>query len=235
VRICARCLGCVAIWANFQQQFLIFEGLSQHVAQSARPQSEIKPDMFKPVLTLFHVILALLGCTESVSRDTPSRILVMGDSLFAVHGMSGQSVANGVERVLKEQVVDRAVSGARFVYRLPVSGAAGLSIPKQYRAKDWDWVVLNGGGNDIWFGCGCGRCNRKMDQLISKDGRRGVIPGFVSRMRASGAQVIYVGYMRTPGVTSPIEGCANEGDEMDRRAARLAALDRGDRPSLAKA
>lgn len=183
--------------------------------------------MFKPVLTLFLVTLALLGCTESVNRDTPSRILLMGDSLFAVHGMTGQSVANGVERALKEPVVDRAVSGARFVYRLPISGAAGLSIPKQYRAGDWDWIVLNGGGNDIWFGCGCGRCGRKMDQLISKDGRRGAIPGFASRMRATGAQVIYVGYMRTPGVTSPIEGCADEGDEMDRRAARLAALDRG--------
>ena len=183
--------------------------------------------MLKPVFALVMTAFALLGCTESVIRDTPSRILLMGDSLLAVHGMTGHSVANGVERTLKEPVVDRAVSGARFLYRLPISGAAGLSIPKQYRVGEWDWIILNGGGNDILFGCGCGACGRRMDKLISEDGRRGAIPGFASRMRATGAQVIYVGYMRTPGVTSPIEGCTDEGDEMDRRAARLAALDRG--------
>ncbi len=183
--------------------------------------------MFKPALSLILFVFTLLGCTESVSRDTPSRILLMGDSLMAVHGMSGRSVANGVESALKEPVVDRAVSGARFFYRLPISGAAGLNIPKQYRAGNWDWVILNGGGNDIFFGCGCGACDHRLDRLISEDGKRGAIPGFASRMRAKGAQVIYVGYMRTPGITSPIEGCADEGDEMDRRVVRLAALDRG--------
>jgi hypothetical protein len=66
-----------------------------------------------------------------------------------------------------------------------------------------------------------------MDKLISPDGRRGAIPGFVGRLRGEGAQVIYVGYLRTPGVTSPIEGCADEGNELDRRVARLAALDAG--------
>jgi len=87
--------------------------------------------------------------------------------------------------------------------------------------------VLNGGGNDIWMGCGCGPCDGRIGRLISEDGKRGRIPGFVSKLRQTGAQVVFVGYLRTPGVRSPIEGCTDDGDEMDRRLARLAALDRG--------
>lgn len=155
------------------------------------------------------------------------RILVMGDSLLAMHKLAGRSVSASVERELGVRVTDMSVAGARFLYRLPISGALGLNITKQYRQGDWDWAVLNGGGNDLWLGCGCMRCEAKLNRLISSDGRRGVIPGFVSRLRQSGAQVIYVGYLRTPGVTSPVEHCTDEGAEMDRRVTRLAGLDRG--------
>lgn len=177
------------------------------------------------LLTLTALVLA--GCGETVMRDAQPRILLLGDSLMATHGMSGNSVSHAMERQLGEPVIDRSVSGARFLYALPISGAAGLNITKQYREGDWDWVVLNGGGNDILFGCGCGPCRGRIDRLISEDGKRGVIPGFVSKVRQRGAQVIFVGYMRTPGVASPIEHCVDEGREMDRRVARLAALDRG--------
>ncbi|WP_342588808.1 SGNH/GDSL hydrolase family protein [Roseovarius aestuariivivens] len=172
-------------------------------------------------------ILALAGCTESVTRHDNPRILLMGDSMMSVHGMTGASVSHAVEKRLREPVVDRSVAGARFLYKLPISGAAGMNITKQYRAGNWDWVILNGGGNDILFGCGCGLCGHKIDRLISEDGRKGVIPGFISKLRQDGAQVLFVGYMRTPGVTSPIEHCVDEGREMDARLARLAELDRG--------
>lgn len=174
------------------------------------------------------VLLFLLSaCTETVSRDDPARILAMGDSMLAVHGASGKSVSHAMERALGEDVIDRSVMGAKYFYALPISGSAGLNIRKQYVDGTWDWVVLNGGGNDIWLGCGCGRCDNRIDRLISKDGKRGTIPGFVSDLRSKGSQVILVGYLRTPGVTSPIEGCRDEGDKMDRRLSRLAKLDRG--------
>lgn len=169
----------------------------------------------------------LAGCAESVTRHENPRILLMGDSMMAVHGAAGASVSHRIEKRLKQPVVDRSVIGARFLYQLPISGAAGLSIPKQYRDGDWEWVVLNGGGNDILFGCGCGPCRHRIDRLISKDGRSGAIPSLVSKLRRKGAQVLFVGYLRTPGVTSPIEHCVDEGREMDSRIARLAALDRG--------
>jgi len=179
------------------------------------------------ILTITAFVAFLSGCTETVSRDGPARILAMGDSMLAVHGASGNSVSHAVEQALGEDVIDRSVMGAKYFYALPISGSAGLNIRKQYVEGKWDWVVLNGGGNDIWMGCGCGRCDNRVDRLISKDGRRGTIPGFVSELREKGSQVILLGYLRPPGVISPIEGCRDEGDEMDRRMSRLAQLDRG--------
>lgn len=183
--------------------------------------------MVNRLLSMVFLCLSMTACTESVNRDDGSRILLLGDSLMAMHGMKGRSVSHAMEHALQEPVTDRSVMGARFIYVLPVSGSAGMNIAKQYRPGEWDWVVLNGGGNDVLFGCGCGPCTTRIDRLISGDGSRGIIPGFVSRLRATGARVIYVGYMRTPGVTSPIEHCVDDGNEMDRRFGRLAARDGG--------
>ncbi|MEM9242284.1 MAG: SGNH/GDSL hydrolase family protein, partial [Pseudomonadota bacterium] len=126
-----------------------------------------------------------------------------------------------------ETVVDRSTIGARFHYALPISGAAGLNITKQYVDGDWDWVVVNGGGNDLWMGCGCMLCAAKIDRLISEDGTKGTIPGFLSDLRQSGAKVIYVGYMRSPGRISPIEHCKDEGAELEKRIAKLSKMDAG--------
>ncbi|WP_120500821.1 hypothetical protein [Roseovarius sp. EL26] len=66
-----------------------------------------------------------------------------------------------------------------------------------------------------------------MDQLISNDGQKGKTPTLVRKLRATGAQVVYVGYLRSPGVDSPIEGCRNEGDELECGITSLAATDGG--------
>lgn len=183
--------------------------------------------MLRPFVWISALLLLLAGCGEDVTRAEPSRILLMGDSLMAVHHGQGKAVSHSVEKQLGEPVVDRSVFGARMIYALPISGAAGLNIPKQYRAGDWDWVILNGGGNDLWLGCGCFACRGKMERLISKDGRTGVIPGLVSKLRQDGAKVLYVGYLRSPGLGSPIEYCKDEGNEFESRIATLAKQDSG--------
>lgn len=183
--------------------------------------------MILRILNWCLVVAFLSNCTEPVTRADNPRILLMGDSLLAIHGAAGRAVSNAIEDTLKEPVIDRAVSGARYFYNLPISGSAGLNIRRQFAEGEWDWIVLNGGGNDLLFGCGCGLCDRQMDRLISQDGRKGAIPGFVSKLRQTGAKVIYVGYLRTPGVTSPVEHCVNEGNEFDSRLSRLAKLDKG--------
>lgn len=170
-------------------------------------------------LATFFVLLA--GSAQGA--DT-SRILLMGDSLMAVHRLSGRAIANEVARALDEPVTDRSVSAARIIYDLPITGSMGMNIGKQFRAGDWDWIIVNGGGNDILFGCGCKACERKINRLISDGGDGGRIPKMVTDLRKSGARVIYVGYLRSPGVGSLIENCRDEGDMLEQRIAAMAIL-----------
>ncbi|KIC17859.1 SGNH/GDSL hydrolase family protein [Leisingera sp. ANG-DT] len=176
---------------------------------------------------LLPVLFLISACGGAVPEGQSPRILAMGDSLLAWHSLAGKSISDTVARELQEPVVDRSVSAARIIYKLPISGAAGMNIRKQYTPGEWDWVIVNGGGNDLWLGCGCFACNRKMDKLIASDGRKGAIPGMLAELRASGAKVIYVGYLRSPGVGSMIEHCRDEGNELEARIERLAALDEG--------
>lgn len=183
--------------------------------------------MLRPLIALLSLLL-LSGCGEVVTSSTKdARILLMGDSMMAANRGSGRSVAHGIERQLGEEVIDRSVYAARMIYILPISGAAGLSIPAQQQKGNWDWVVLNGGGNDLVFGCICGRCDGMVDRLISADATAGAIPALVSRIRKTGAKVVWAGYLRNPGLFTPIRSCKVYGDELDRRLARLDARDPG--------
>ena len=154
-------------------------------------------------------------------------ILVMGDSMLASNRIEGQAVADVLEADLGQPVVDRSVAGARFFHAFPITGAAGMRISAQYRAGNWQWVVLNGGGNDIVLGCGCGKCTHLLNRLISPDGRSGAIPKLVKAIRDDGARVIYAGYLRNPGTSTPVKACKPAGDELDRRLAILATIDPG--------
>jgi acyl-CoA thioesterase-1 len=171
--------------------------------------------------------MLLLGSPVSFAEDSRPKILVMGDSLMAVNRTLGGSVAEAMEKQLGQKVEDHSLLGARYFYKVPLLAQAGMQISAQYRPGPWDFVVMNGGGNDLLFGCGCGACTRVMDRLISADGSKGAIPQLVTKVRAGGAEVIYTGYMRTPGVNSPVESCGPLGDELDRRLAAMAELDGG--------
>ncbi len=174
-------------------------------------------------------LFALFGCVEPVEQGSAgsTRILAIGDSMLAWNATSRNSVSHVVERALDEEVLDRSVSGARMLYSLPISGALGLRISSQYVSGDWDWVIVNGGGNDLWLGCGCGKCARQMARMISANGDIGEIPKFIGQIRQSGAKVIYLGYLRTPGRDSPIDHCAEVGDRFESRLEAMASRDPG--------
>lgn len=184
--------------------------------------------MFRPLIALFSALFLLSACGEVVTESTrDARILLIGDSMMAANRGSGRAVANAIERQLGEEVIDRSVIASRYFYYLPISGAAGLRLPAQYQPGGWDWVVINGGGNDLMFGCGCGFCSTMVDRLVSRDGTSGAIPELVARIRKTGAKVIYSGYLRNPGLYTPVRACKPYGDELDRRLARMAARDDG--------
>lgn len=168
-------------------------------------------------------LVPLWACGEQVSTRQEARILLLGDSMFASNRAAGESVADAIEAAISLEVVDRSVPGARYFHYLPISGAAGLNLAAQFRLADWDVIIVNGGGNDLLFGCGCGACDGILDRLISPDGRQGAIPALVARLRATGAQVVYAGYLRNPGTSTVIKACGPAGNELDRR---LGALDR---------
>jgi len=170
--------------------------------------------------------IVIFSAATAQAKD-PIRILVLGDSFMTTHTLSGQAVPNQLQKVLGARVKSRAVTGARYRYMMPITGALGMKISKQYRDGPWDWVVINGGGNDMWLGCGCMRCKRRMNKLISPDGTRGEIPELVSKVRNTGAKVAYVGYLRSPGTWSPIEHCKAEGDALEARIAVMAQRDKG--------
>ncbi|MEL7091498.1 MAG: SGNH/GDSL hydrolase family protein [Pseudomonadota bacterium] len=179
------------------------------------------------VIVALLACLMLVACVEGVPKGGKARVLAMGDSLMAWNSGRGQSVAHALEARLAAPVVDRSVPGASFLYGLPITGSLGLRIERQFVEGDWDWVVLNGGGNDFLLRCNCSRCDRVLDRLISADGTQGEVPALVTRVRATGAQVAYLGYLRTPGVTSSIERCGAIGDRFEARLARMAARDAG--------
>jgi len=184
--------------------------------------------LFLRRLVVILSLTLLAACGEAIPQgDASSRILLLGDSMMAWNRASGRSVGQVLEAGTGEDVVDRSVIGARYFWALPVSGAAGMRLTSQYRDGDWDWVVLNGGGNDLLFGCACSLCKGTVNRLISEDGRSGTIPAFVKSMRDKGARVLYVGYLRNPGIQTPVKGCGPSANELDARLARLDALDPG--------
>lgn len=175
----------------------------------------------RAALVVAAVLAVWVDTSQAQTRNSP-RILAIGDSMLAAHSVTGRAVSDYLERALGTRITDRSVAGAWMMYGLPISGALGMSIPKQFRGRNWDWVIVNGGGNDLWLGCGCHKCDRKLDKLISDTGTGGALPRLFKDILDTGAQVVYVGYLRSPGVFTPIEDCKDEGDTMEARVAGLA-------------
>ncbi|MEM9349796.1 MAG: SGNH/GDSL hydrolase family protein [Pseudomonadota bacterium] len=162
-------------------------------------------------VTLALVVLWAAAFPSFAQSEDDPRIQLLGDSLMATHMLTGRAIPNVLARTLDEKVDNNALTGAMI---------RGISL--QYEPGELDWVVLNGGGNDLWLGCGCNECTERMAKVISEDGASGRLPDLVSRIRADGARVLYVGYLRSPGFGSPIEHCRDDGDEMERRIVLMA-------------
>jgi len=164
--------------------------------------------MLNLVARMFAIALCMISAARACADDRNLRILTIGDSLMAWNSIGNGSVADALSLITGTDVVDRSVV-ASFL----LTGG----IDRQYLEGDWDWVVTNGGGNDLWLGCGCRRCENSMNTMISPDGKSGRIADLLLRARAGGAKVIYVGYLRSPGINTPIEHCKADGNELERR------------------
>lgn len=168
------------------------------------------------------LICLILLTAPAMSEGRQPKILVIGDSLMAWHKASNRSIGDMLSRYLKEPVVNRSIGGARVLNARSFAAGTGMNIGRQFRGGRWDWVVVNGGGNDLWFGCGCKRCGRNINRMVTISGLYGDMPNLIHRIRATGAKVIVMGYLRTPGVDSSIEHCRDAGDAYEARLQHMA-------------
>lgn len=166
--------------------------------------------------------LAMAAAFAAPAGAAADDVLVMGDSVMAWNRSAGASIGDALGRRLGRRVVNASVPGAQV--EAGVFGFA-LNIGRQYRRGDWDWVVLNGGANDLFRRCGCRQgCETVLDGLIAADGRRGRIATLAARLRGEGAQLMYVGYYGPSGRGGAFDACTDELLELDRRVARMADI-----------
>ncbi|WP_300068206.1 SGNH/GDSL hydrolase family protein [uncultured Ruegeria sp.] len=183
--------------------------------------------MPRKLILLIGLLSCLLGCQEAPSSQPNAKIIVVGDSLMAWNSTSGSSIPDVIEKSVGSAVIDRTVPAAWLQTQFDADDRPKTGVQAQFVEGDWKWAIVNGGGNDLMLGCGCSRCDAVLDRMISVDGNSGQIPRFLRRIRDRGTQVIYVGYLRSPKLLTPIEHCKAEGDEFEARIARLAQQEQG--------
>ena len=99
-----------------------------------------------------HLLSILLACSEPDRGSfEESKIYAVGDSVFE-WGLGEYSAPEVVGKVLNIPVYNAAISGSM------ISTNEDWSIPNQYEDGDWDWVILDGGANDLNELCQCGDC-----------------------------------------------------------------------------
>lgn len=184
--------------------------------------------MSRHFATLLLIVALLVSACAGPPPKGVSRIAVMGDSMMAWNGLNAAATPDALSRSLKEPVTNLAVSGARLRHPLPISSTLGFEIGNQFRKGPWKVIIVNGGANDLWFGCGCRRCTARLQQIISEDGKSGELPDLLRRLQQhTDAHIIYVGYHRAFGLRSPARHCRDELDALDARATAMVSASPG--------
>ena len=174
-------------------------------------------------------LLASVVSSNVDATDIPSdlrpvsdeaEILVIGDSVMWWHSEDDASVSHILAARLDTVVANLSIPGA------PFAAEDSDSIQAQYRPGPWDWVVMNGGANDLGD-CGCGSCLDVVDTLISADARTGQIPGFVDGLRENGSNVLLTGYYHVLTQTGSLEACVEEFRALNTRHDLLAERKEG--------
>lgn len=160
------------------------------------------------------------------SANAKEDILVIGDSMLEWQSLFNASIPDVLARETERRVENRAASGAKFY----LSGAEGNPrsvIPAQYQPGAWNWVLVNGGANDLLTKCGCRKCDAVLDRLISEDGTDGIVPELVRDIRKDGPRVMMVAYYEGNARRNLFSRCADPLREMVQRQLRLARSEPG--------
>ncbi|MEO0357942.1 MAG: SGNH/GDSL hydrolase family protein [Pseudomonadota bacterium] len=171
---------------------------------------------------LIVALLAVSSCAPLPGAQSDARIVMLGDSVFAWWRGSGRSVGDALAENLNRPVANFSISAARISQPNPAMQFTRLQIDNQFDRRAADWIVVNGGANDLYFECLCLSCDGEIDQLVASDVTTGEIPAFLTQLRATGAQVMYVGYHRSGGLGGPYDRCTSRLDRVEDRLAQFA-------------
>lgn len=175
--------------------------------------------------------MPLVSACSSVSNPTEvnrdvATILGIGDSILEWNRAEGTSIIDVVGASLNRPVYSVAVGGARFAHLDELAAADGFDIRSQYEQvgrTDFDWVVLNGGANDLLGDCGCQECESALDELIDAEGADGHIVDFVAELAAGETKVVFIGpYQMPENAAFGYDGCQASFAEQNRRLALMA-------------
>lgn len=157
----------------------------------------------------------LAGCSFAPPEANRSAdVIVIGDSILAWHRGTGRGIPDVVGQSTGLVVSNVSISGATFL------GPQG--IPTQFVQNDWDWVILDGGGNDLLPVCGTANGPRVLDALISEDGARGAIPAFINSTATPASRIIVLGYYPISDRGGPFVPCRALLNALAARQARMA-------------
>jgi len=174
--------------------------------------------MLPRVITSLLLLVFVAACGRGVPDQ--ARVVVAGDSVMAWNRAQGASVANVLEAQLGEPVGDVSLPLAQVT-----GGRGALNIPAQLSSVQAEWVVLNGGANDLSGNCDCTDCGGVLNRLISEDGSQGAIPALVSDLRRRGSKVIWADYYTSPRYAGTV--CEPPYRVLEARLERMAAADAG--------
>ena len=144
-------------------------------------------------------------CAELERLGDGYRILAIGDSMLDWNVDACGAVPDFVGMMLGEPVDNQAVGGAVMVQE----------IPGQFIEGPWDWVIINGGGNDVEVCESEEECLRQYGRAMRN------LERLLDEVAVGGTQVALVGY---PEFTDEgVEIWSSFGDiamsEMEARAA----------------
>lgn len=189
----------------------------------------MRHDLFLPIM-ICTMTLCITSCTTGFSpRETPCPVedttdeepslLAIGDSVFAWRMRTCQTVPDVAANKLERSLRHKAVNGARLT-------GGEFAIVDQYEPGPWEWVIVDGGGNDLNNECECGvDCDRVLDELVSEDGTTGEWPALIERITQDGARVAVYGYFRIDeSARYDFDECIAELDVLHARQQTMASL-----------
>lgn len=170
-------------------------------------------------------VTLLVSCGEDRSAlPTQGRLLAIGDSVLSFHGDDDAPILAALE--LGYAAANESAAGAWVAHPQGRSTAWPVDVRSQYdRAPSlrYDWVIVNGGSNDLSRSCACRACETTLEQLVGADGRSGHLPELADRIRADGAQIVFVGYFDVqPWSVTDATACNSIFNELDGRVRQMA-------------